>query len=256
MNKLFIYNHRTILYNEYVVITIVRIMKENRQKFAAARKLRAAGWSYGAIGNQLNVAKSTLNSWLKDIKLSKKQKLALKKRWSDGLVLARKHAADAHRKKTQQKFEIAIANARKVMEELGDDLYKESFLKLFLAALYLGEGAKNKSVVCLANSNPGICQIFVILLRNIYSLDESKFRCHLHLRADQDIKTLSKYWAKLLEIPITKFHKAQVDNRTIGKPSHDDYCGVCAIYYYDAKIQKDILSLGKVAIEELLKMGD
>lgn len=252
----FLYNLRTILYNKCIVTIIVRIMRDNGQKFITARKLRSAGWSYGEIGARLKVSKSTLSGWLRGVKLSEKQRLRLKKRWEDGLKLARERAADAHRRKTRQKFEIAIVNARGVIKDLNGVLYKKSFLKLFLAALYLGEGAKNKSVVCLANSNPDICKAFVVLLRTAYELDEARFRCHLHLRADQNAEMLSKFWSELLQIPAEKFHRPQIDKRTSGKPSRDNYRGVCAIYYYNANIQKDILSLGKITLEKLLNMGD
>ncbi len=230
-------------------------MKQNAQKYATARKLRNAGWSYGEISKYLIVSKSNLNNWLKDINLSSQQQQVLKKKWENGLKKARVMAAATHRQKTKDRFALAIKNAEKTIAILGATFYTDHAIKLFLAALYLGEGAKTKSLVCLANSNGDICKAFLTALRKVYKLDENKFRCHLHLRTDQKPQALIKYWSNLLQIPARQFLKTQIDKRTAGQPSHKDYFGVCAIYYYDASIQKDLLSLGSVMIKKLLTMG-
>ena len=117
----------------------------------------------------------------------------------------------------------------------------------------LTEGTKNKSLVCLANSNPDICRAFIQLLRKTYPIQEEKFRCHLRLRLDQKAKTEIQFWSKLLKIPPTKFLKSQHDSRSIGKPTTPGYHGVCAIYYYDASIQKNILALGQAFLDHVLK---
>ncbi|OGH83424.1 MAG: hypothetical protein A2469_01710 [Candidatus Magasanikbacteria bacterium RIFOXYC2_FULL_40_16] len=227
-------------------------MNRNNEKFYLAQKLRKSGQSYNEINRRTGVAKSTLSGWLKDVELSQEQKEILKNKHKKGLELARVHAAKANRELTRKKFLVATSNAKKIVKDLGGLINKKSLMKLFLAGLYLGDGAKDKSFVCLANSDPQICRAFVILLRKSYQIDESKFRCHLHVRADQNIETLIKYWSTTLKIKPKQFHKTQIDKRTVGTASWEHYRGVCAIYYYDAKIQKEILSLGRVSLESLL----
>jgi len=227
-------------------------MKKNIQKYITARKLRGIGWSFKEIGDHLKVQKSTLHGWLKNIKLSQRQKLRLRKNWENGLKKARTRAVESHHQKTREKFKIATIKAEKTITDLKKSFNKKSFLRLILSTLYLGEGTKNKSMVCLANSNPDICKFFIALLRNTYKIDETKFRCHLHLRTDQNINKKIIYWSQLLQIPQKKFHKTQIDKRSSGKTTYPDYHGVCAIYYYDAKVQKEILTLGNELINKIL----
>ncbi|MDP3995006.1 MAG: helix-turn-helix domain-containing protein [bacterium] len=226
-------------------------MKRNTQKFATARKLRKVGWSYSEIGTRLHVSKSTLSGWLKNVALSDKQRHMLRKKWEDGLKKARLQAANAHRQKTKERLALAAQNAEDTIQALGKAFYTNHFIKLFLSSLYLGEGSKNNSSVCFANANSNICKAFVILLKTAYKLDDKKFRCHLLIRADQKPKTLIAYWSRTLNIPAGQFMKSHADKRTVGRPSNKDYFGVCAIYYYDASIQKDLLSLGNSALEKL-----
>ncbi len=228
-------------------------MLRNNQKFATARKLRQAGWSYSEINRRLEIQKSTLHGWLKDISLTHKQHLHLRKLWEDGLKKAQLHAAESHRQKTTERMAQAQINAKNIISNVNNSLLYPPLLKLTLAVLYLGEGTKNKSMVCLANSDPQINQAFVTILRKAYMIDESKFRCHLHLRADQNITSTIRFWSKLLQIPPKKFHKTQIDKRTIDKPTRNNYYGVCAIYYYDASIQKELLALGQEFLQSILK---
>lgn len=41
----------------------------------------------------------------------------------------------------------------------------------------------------------------------------------MQCRADQNIEDLEKYWLSKVKIPREQFYKAQVDHRTIGKPT-------------------------------------
>ncbi len=114
--------------------------------------------------------------------------------------------------------------------------------KLMLVMLYLGEGAKNKKgSLMLGNSDPAIVRLFLQLLRKCYKIDESKFRCTVQCRADQDINFLEKFWSNVTQIPSRQFYKARIDPRTIGKPTKkSDYKGVCVIDLFSAHIFNEI----------------
>ena len=86
-------------------------------------------------------------------------------------------------------------------------------------------------------------------MRNCYNIDESKFRCTIQCRADQDIPYLEKFWLRLTKIPKKQFYGARVDPRTIGKPSlKPDYKGVCRLDYFSARIYNELLVMGKMII--------
>lgn len=90
------------------------------------------------------------------------------------------------------------------------------------------------------------------MLREIYSVDEKKFRVHLLLRADQDEQTLKEFWSRTVKIPITQFMRSHFDNRSQGKKSYATYFGVCVIYYYDVRIQRKLLALSDLLIKAIM----
>ena len=84
------------------------------------------------------------------------------------------------------------------------------------------------------------------LLRHYYTIDESKFRCTLQCRADQNIQELENFWANITGISKNKFYKARIDPRTINKSSRKkDYKGVCRIDYFSAEVFIDLMSAAK-----------
>ncbi|MFH1404822.1 MAG: hypothetical protein ABIH21_01835 [Patescibacteria group bacterium] len=114
-----------------------------------------------------------------------------------------------------------------------------------LAMLYFGEGTKNRKRGCLTigNSDPQLIKHFLHLLRTCYMLDESKFRCTVQCRADQNSDLLTIFWSEQTNIPLTQFYKTQVDKRTIGKPTKKlNYKGVCRIDYFNSNIFHEMIS--------------
>jgi len=121
--------------------------------------------------------------------------------------------------------------------------------ELIMASFYLAEGGKTENNFSLANSNSEILKGTINLLRFLYKIDESKFRCCLHLRKDQNENKLKNFWSKTLNIPKSKFLKTQFDKRTI-KKTYEHYKGVCVLIYYDMALQRRILYMG----DEILKI--
>jgi len=211
-----------------------------------ATNLRKRGLSLRYIENKLKIPRSTLSCWLKDIKLSTEQKNKLFNNWKKGLINARKKAAQWHiddgnkRRSTIKKDVEKFTSGLEIDKKTGE---------LLLAMFYLAEGGKTENSFVIANSNPNILKGVINLYRYLYKLDESKFRCALHLRNDQDEKILKEFWSKILNIPENKFTKTQFDKRTI-KKTYNHYKGVCVVNYFDMALQRRILYLG----DEILKI--
>ncbi len=211
-----------------------------------AISLRKKGLAIRYIENKLGIPRSTLSGWFKNIKLSEEQQQKLTEDWKNGLTTARKKAATWHiedgnrrRKIIRQEVESFTSNI-KIGKEMGE---------LILATFYLAEGGKTEDSFAIANSNPEILLGIVSLLRKVFIIDESKFRCALHLRKDQDENKAKEFWSTILGVPKTQFIKTQFDKRTI-KKTYEHYKGVCVLIYYDMALQRRILYLG----EEVLKI--
>jgi hypothetical protein len=209
--------------------------------------LRRAGKTYGEIQKVLGkrIPKSTLSYWCKDVLLPQEYQERIKKLILSNSQKGRQIALSVNRIR-REKY-LQSVNDRN--SSLPFRLKNKDTAKIALAMLYLGEGSKNpkRGSLMFGNSDPLVVDLFLSLLRYCYKIDESKFRCTFQCRADQNIKKLEKFWARITKIPLSRFYKARVDPRTIGKPSKKlDYKGVCRIDYFSADIFIDLLEIPKI----------
>lgn len=216
-------------------------MKTDVSKKKLAIKLRRKGKSIREIEKIINVSRSTLSGWLRNVGLSKKQKDKLHDKWMSSLTKARLKAAQTNRNKRLEKIKEIRQDVERFISKVAID---KALGELVFSIFYLAEGTKKESSVVIANSNPQILKAFLNLFRYLYQPDKSKFRCCLHLRRDQEERKLKDYWSRTLDIPESQFLKTRFDKRTI-KPSFKNYKGVCVIFYYDINIQRRILYIGE-----------
>jgi len=211
--------------------------------------LRTLGHTYGEIKKVLGVdiPKSTLFCWLNKLKLTdaatNKLKLSAGSNIKNAHSLALK-SNRAKRIKHLKKIALSVEHLKKIKKD-------KNVAKIILAVLYLGEGGKSgRSSLMLGNSDPAIIKLFLALLRQNYSIDESKFRCTVQCRADQDIPELEKFWSKTTNISPHNFYKARIDSRTIGRKSKKPaYKGVCRIDYFSADIYNEIKMIMEIVCE-------
>ena len=210
-----------------------------------AISLRKNGKTYGEITKILNkpIPKSTLSLWFKNITLSAKQKKRITKSVILKLAISRKKSLATNKKKRGD----YLKSVENRIGHLRHTIKNKDVAKIALAMLYLGEGTKKGSSLIFGNSNPVIIKLFTKLLRYCYNINENKFRCTLQCRADQNIKDLEKFWSEITNIPLSQFYKAQIDPRTIGKPSKKlDYKGVCRIDYFSADLFNEIMKIAEI----------
>ncbi|MDE2001549.1 MAG: hypothetical protein KGI60_03205 [Patescibacteria group bacterium] len=208
--------------------------------------LRKQGKTYGDIRGALNVPvpKSTLSLWFTDLELSPRQKASLEKNVKSRIAEGRAKTAIINKQKRQQYFDAI----EKRVAHLKDTLRQEDAAKIALSMIYLGEGGKNRnSSLMLGNSDPNIIRLFLKLMRQCYAIDETKFRCTVQCRADQNGKDLEKFWSETTHIPRNQFYKIQIDKRTIGVPTRKpNYKGVCRIDYFSADLYNELTKIAEV----------
>lgn len=224
-------------------------MKKLNQLKLQAIKLRKNGKSHNYIRKSLNIPKSTLSLWLKNIKLTQPQKEKLHQNWKKGLIKARKHASISHKKARKNRISKIEIEVKDFINSLN---INKKALELFLAGLYLGDGFKVTGRLALGSSNPQIALLFITILRKIYNVQEKKIRIAIYARADQNSKTLINYWSKLLKVPKKQFHKTQFDKRTLNKKTYSEYKGVCAVNYFDINLQRRILAISEEMIQYVI----
>lgn len=202
--------------------------------------LRKKGVSMTVIEREFGIPRSTLSGWLKNVPLTEAQRTKLMKNKHDGWKKARENAVISKNIAKAKR----LNHAKKQALDTFSSLPKESLavLELALAMLYLGEGAKNHST-SLGNSDANILRFFLSSLEKLYELDRNNFRYDLHLRHDQDENLMRNYWAESLHVSPEKINYIVKDERTIGRPTRDDYKGVCLVNVRDISIQRRLKAL-------------
>ncbi len=214
-----------------------------------AIKLRKQGKTYSEIRREIKISKGTLSYWSKKITLSPSALVRLKKTQDTHLIQARAHGVVTLRKR-QVDF---LNNLRETVSSNVLKTLNVETLKVALAFLHLGEGAKWKSHrgLQLGSSDPTILLLYTKLLAKCYGIDKSRFRCYICYRADQDLRALKKYWSAVLGISIDRFYESKPDPRTIGKTTKNkDYRGVCIVSCAGTTIQQELELIPSIILDK------
>ena len=220
-----------------------------------AQILRSLGFTYSEIRNELKLTcqKSTLSLWCRGVTLPDGYREKVAKLNLLHLSKARQIAMAVNKAKRQELLNsldtVNVTLARRISEKV--------IAKIALAMLCLGEASKyssKRSAFSLGSSDPRIIILFLELLKTCFNFDQTKVRCTVQCRADQNIESLEKYWRKITLVPKKLFYKAQVDPRTAGKPTkHLEYKGVLRVDYLNTKTQLDLESLANLVYNQVLR---
>lgn len=204
-----------------------------------ARKLRKKGFSYGEILKKVNVSKSTLSIWCRDIVLTEKQIEKLCKRAADCRFRSREVLGKKMRAERKERI-------RKLMKQGKQDVGRLSSRERFIAgvALYAGDGSKGFQQVRFSNSNPNIINFMMRWFREFCEIHEAQFRGHVWIHDNQDEKKARKFWSRITAIPLNQFYKSYIaknkpDSNKIRKQLHK--YGIFAIRASNTAVQRKIM---------------
>ncbi|HOX96683.1 MAG TPA: hypothetical protein PLI45_04885 [Candidatus Woesebacteria bacterium] len=220
-----------------------------------AKKLREKGKTSREINSILNqhIPKSTFTGWFRGIRLTYEQKKRISLLNARKLDLARVRAVKAN-KVIRNRFLVSLDE---INRPISKKIRGTQTAKIALAMLCFGEASKygSGSVFSLGNTNHKIITLFIKLLKVCFDIDNSKFRCTVMCRADQNTNELEKYWREITNIPKNQFYKTRIDPRSIGKPTKKPgYKGVLKVDYLDTKIQLELESLANLLYNQAVSL--
>lgn len=130
---------------------------------------------------------------------------------------------------------------------------KDAFLFGLGLGLYWGEGTKmNPTSVRLGNTDPYLIKAFLIFLRKIYGIDDSKLRFALQIFTDMDQKKEEKFWREFLNIDAKQFYKTiNTRSGSIGTYRTKSKHGVLTVYFGNKKLRDILID----EIEKLKKLS-
>lgn len=216
-------------YNNTDSCSGVRIMKKIEKD--KARDLRAKGYSMNEIVRSLNVSKSSVSLWVRDIKLTVQQRRRLSEKGHTLEAIEKRRAIRLRNEFVRR--HVVFQSATETISNISDrDLF------FFGLALYAGEGAKySRGNVCFYNSDPRLIQIMIIYFKRICGVKSKKFRGHVLLHPHLDARKAEQYWSKISGIPPSQFQKTSQQHNKASKGKKDSLpMGTFMIGVYDTGI--------------------
>ncbi len=215
-----------------------------------AEQLRLQGYSLNEISKLLRIAKSTASYWSKDIILDDLAKLRI-----EGLQIQGKiRAGLANTRLNEIRRTRKLHEAQdKINAEFADFSLPSSVNKLLCAMLYWAEGRKQSGRLEFINSDPHMIETFLILFRQTFLVNESKFRALVHIHEYHNDVEIKQFWSKITSIPLTQFNKSYLKPHT-GINSHPGYKGCIRISYLDSKIALELQSLYNMFARSIIRV--
>ena len=189
--------------------------------------LRLQGKSYSEIQKIVKVSRSTLSTWLKDIKLSDSQILHLKK------DLVRKGIEKAAFLKREKRIIASQATIRQSWRDIQEHNILKDPLFVVGIALYWAEGGKTQEKISFSNSDPHMIRCIMKWLRICCKVNEPKFRIHIHIHSLHSRKNIEYFWSKITGIPLSQFTKTYIKKTSLGQRKNILYNGTCVVRVHD-----------------------
>lgn len=131
-------------------------------------------------------------------------------------------------------------------------------LKIIGLVIWWSEGTKSRYdkrwkkarsfPIEVTNTNPVIIETFLLFLRLIIKIPESKLRVQLQIHEGDNQKKIEKYWSKVTGVQTTFFNKTII--RPIGKKSGKSI-GTCKVRFSD---KKTYILLEEMLLNELAQI--
>lgn len=191
-----------------------------------ARKLRGEGTSIKNIAKILDVSKSSVSYWCRDIKLTKKQIKSLELKAYDNRLKGRMLGTQKNKQKKLDSVNKEANTAKKIVGQLSS---REKMIAG--VACYWGEGTKAEtSQLGFCNSDPKMMRFMVSWFKEVFQINTKEFmpRILINQVHQPRIQEITNFWSKYLKIPIHQFRKPTFTKIELKKKyaNHANYNGV------------------------------
>jgi hypothetical protein len=196
-----------------------------------AREMRNQGMSITKIASILQVAKSSVSLWVRDISLTSNQVA----------ILQANKGTSGTQNIGSQTNRTHYLELRKMYQEAGRAKAREMHpLHMAGCMLYWAEGAKRRNIY-FANSDPNMNVFFMRFLREEMAVQESQFAIYIHCHTSDanEIRVLEDYWMNVLGLSRSNLRKTYTKKGSEIQRSILKY-GVCGIGVYSVELVEHI----------------
>lgn len=196
-----------------------------------AIELRKNGLSYLEIKKSINVSKSTLSNWLKDIELTDEQKKRLTRLQATGYIGAKKNQIKS------------LAHHKEIKESAQEEVSGLISNPLFIAGLmlYWAEGDKRSGRLQFSNSDPDMIRFMMSWFREFCNIPEAKFRIGLFLHSLHVREDCVGFWSRVTNLPIAQFNRPYIKPTIFSNRKNKLYEGTCVIRIHSKDLVSKIL---------------
>lgn len=199
-----------------------------------AIQLRKEGKSYSEIKKVVNVSKSTLCLWLKNITLTEKQVLRISNKKEKAVERFRK----TMRLKREKRLLSYYENQKKKCLPFTNK-------ELFIAGMFLYWGEGNKAsthTISVSNTDPGVLTFILNWMINSLKIPRERIKVSLQLYSDMDEGKLIDFWSKTLRMPKGQFNKSYIKKTTRASiDQHGFGYGTCSVVAQSTVIKENLL---------------
>jgi hypothetical protein len=204
-----------------ILCDIISCMNNSNGLRIEAIKLRKLGNSYKEISQILNIPKSTLSYWLKNIKLEQKY---LNRLYTKQINILSKGPKSLKERRAREVNDLIIQANNSVDIPLNDQAYK-----FFGVGLYWAEGSKSK-LMQITNSDPYFILFMVRWFEKIFGIKPNELKGYLNLYPQQEESKIKMFWSNLTGIPINNFGKTFIKPVSKNYKKNNLYFGTLRIY--------------------------
>lgn len=209
-------------------------MRYNLKVKNQVRDLRLKGFSLGEIKEQTGVPRTTIRTWIDDVRLTEAQVEKIKEKVFNVLQKGRIKAQKIQKYKRIKKEKSLFT---KGLSEI-DKLNKRELL-IAGVSLYWSEGFKNRHEHRLGfcNSDPEMIRFYVRWLKEVLGVEKKDLVVRLSINQSykEKVKEIEEWWSKITGISLKQFTKTFYQ-KTLWKKEYFDnnYHGVLRIHVKDS----------------------
>lgn len=194
--------------------------KNYKQLKEQAIFLRGKGLSYSEIKKEINISKSTLSYWLKNVPL----KAEHKKRFYTKQIQFLSFGSQCQKERRKREVETIIKQAiTEIQTPLSSDAYR-----LMGACLYWAEGSKGGRFE-ITNSDPHFILFMVKWLKKVFNIHPGTLKAWLNIYPQQNETEIKKFWSELTGITLNNFGKSYVKPLSSGYKKNNLYYGTIRV---------------------------
>lgn len=194
------------------------------QEKETATKLRQQGYTYKEILAIVPVAKSSLSLWLKDLPLTKSEKIALKHRRDSNISRGQiKVAGILHtRRLAREKDQLAEARIT-FSTHIVEPFFHTGLM------LYWAEGGKRTNQWQFMNSDGDMQKLMVKWLVAYAGVEKNDLRFRLYVHKAYQSEECDAWWVKKLQVTPSQFLKTIIKPSGLGVKKRPNYKGCLRI---------------------------